>query len=179
MAELSTIARPYAEALYASVASKGEVGQWSAVLNELAQLSSHEGVRALMADPLLSKAQRKDVLMGLLKSVLPENASNFIGLLVDNDRVLALPAIEEHFKSLLNSHEGSAVANIVSAFPLDDVQLQELLVGLERKFGVRLKPELTVDSSIIGGVRVTVGDQVLDTSVQAQLTSLRDKLAAI
>ncbi|MDY3331519.1 MAG: F0F1 ATP synthase subunit delta [Pelistega sp.] len=178
MAELSTIARPYAEALYAAARDKSTVAQWSTALNELAQISSNEDVREVMTDPRLSKAQRKDLLLGLVKSALPAEASNFVDLLVENDRVITLPEIAEQFEDLKNRHEGSAIAKIVSAFELSDAQVQELLVGLEKKFGVKLKPEVTVDNSIIGGVRVTVGDQVLDTSVQAQLTRLRDTLAA-
>lgn len=118
-------------------------------------------------------------MLGLVKSALPAEASNFVDLLVENDRVITLPEIAEQFEDLKNRHEGSAIAKIVSAFELSDAQVQELLVGLEKKFGVKLKPEVTVDNSIIGGVRVTVGDQVLDTSVQAQLTRLRDTLAAL
>lgn len=113
-----------------------------------------------------------------MKSALPAEASNFIDLLVENDRVITLPEIAEQFEDLKNRHEGSAIAKIVSAYELSDSQVQELLAGLEKKFGVKLKPEITVDNSIIGGIRVTVGDQVLDTSVQAQLTRLRDTLAA-
>ncbi|WP_159991729.1 F0F1 ATP synthase subunit delta [Pelistega ratti] len=177
MAELSTIARPYAEALYATARDKNTVAQWSSVLSELAQISSNEDVREVMADPRLSKTQRKDLLLGLVKNTLPADASNFLDLLVENDRVITLPEIAEQFEDLKNRHEGSAIAKIVTAFELSETQVQELLTGLEKKFGVKLKPEITVDNSIIGGVRVTVGDQVLDTSVQAQLTRLRDTLA--
>lgn len=178
MAELSTIARPYAEALYEVADAKNAVSQWSAALNELARVSSHEDVREVMTDPRLSKVQRKDLLLGLVKIAMPAEASNFVDLLVENDRVVTLPEIAEQFEVLKNRHEGSAIAKIVSAYALSDEQVNELSAGLERKFGVKLKPEVTVDHSIIGGIRVTVGDQVLDTSVQAQLMRLRDTLAA-
>jgi len=79
---------------------------------------------------------------------------------------------------LKNRHEGTELARISSAFPLSDDQVGQLVAGLEKKFGLKLKPVVTVDASLIGGVRVVVGDQVLDTSVQAQLAQMRDTLAA-
>lgn len=178
MAELSTIARPYAEALFAAARDKNTVAQWSTALNELAQLASFEQVQEVMTDPRLTKEQRKGVFQGLVKSALPADASNFIDLLVNNDRVVALPQIAEQFEDLKNRHDGSAIAHIYSAFELSEAQVQDLVAGLEKKFGIKLKPEVTVDKSLIGGIRVTVGDQVLDTSVQAQLARLRDTLVA-
>jgi F-type H+-transporting ATPase subunit delta len=99
-------------------------------------------------------------------------------LLVENDRLLLLPDIAEQFAALRNRHDGTAQAEITSAFEMSDAQVQELVAALEQKFGLKLKPSVTVDPSLIGGVRVAVGDQVLDTSVQAQLARMRDQLAA-
>lgn len=178
MAELSTIARPYAEALFAAARDKNAVAQWSTALSEFAQLAAHEQVQDVMTDPRLTKVQRKEVLLSLVKCTLPADAVNFIDLLVENDRVVALPEIAEQFEDLKNHHDGSAIAHISSAFDLSEAQVQDLVVGLEKKFGIKLKPEVTVDKSLVGGIRVTVGDQVLDTSVQAQLARLRDTLVA-
>lgn len=179
MAELSTIARPYAEALFAAAKKdQGGLAAWSTAVSELAQVSNVPDVLEAMSDPRLSKDQRKQLFPALVKSPLSQEMRNFINLLVDNDRLMLLPEIAEQFKELKNRHEGSASAEIASAFELSDAQIQELLVGLEKKFGFKLKPVVTVDKSLIGGVRVTVGDQVLDTSVQAQLARLRDTLAA-
>lgn len=179
MAELSTIARPYAEALFAAAKNdQAGLAAWSEAVSELAQISSVSDVREAMSDPRLSKDQRKKLFPGLAKSPLSKGMQNFIELLVDNDRLLLLPEIAAQFEELKNRHEGSASAEITSAFELSDAQIQELLTGLEKKFGCKLKPVVTVDKSLIGGIRVTVGDQVLDTSVQAQLARLRDTLVA-
>ena len=179
MAELSTIARPYAEALFNS--AKGDqatLASWSDLVNELAAVASLEDVRDALTDPRLSDEQRFELFCGLVKSALSDQARNFIELLVQNGRILLLPQIAEQFDLLKNQFEGSAVAQITSAYELSDAQVTELLAGLEKKFGLKLKPSVTVDSSLIGGVRVVVGDQVLDTSVQAQLARMRDTLAA-
>jgi F-type H+-transporting ATPase subunit delta len=92
--------------------------------------------------------------------------------------LLLLTHIAEQFRALKDAAEGVAQANITSAFPMSDVQVSELITLLEPKFGLKLKPHVTVDTSLIGGVRVLVGDHVLDTSVQAQLVRMRDTLAA-
>jgi len=179
MAELSTIARPYAEALFAA-ANEDPAGlaSWSALVAELAQVAGLDDVREALSDPRLANKDRIDLFVGLIKTPLPDHARNFVALLVNNHRILVLPQIAEQFETLKNQREGTALAQITSAFALDDRQVSELVAGLEKKFGLKLKPSVTVDSSLIGGVRVVVGDQMLDTSVQAQLARMRDKLAA-
>ena len=179
MAELSTIARPYAEAVFASARDdQAALASWSSVLSELAQLVSIDEVREALTDPRLNAAKRIELFTGLVKSPLSAAARNFIELLIENNRILVLPQVAEQFELLKNELEGTALAEISSAFPLSDDQVQQLVAGLEKKFGLKLKPVVTVDSELIGGVRVVVGDQVLDTSVRAQLARMRDTLAA-
>lgn len=179
MAELSTIARPYAEAVFASAREdQARLASWSGLLSELAQVASQADVREALTDPRLNANQRSDLFAGLVKATLTTEARNFIDMLVGNNRILVLPQIAEQFEMLKNQLEGTALAEIRSAYPLSDDQVQQLVAGLEKKFGLKLKPAVTVDADLIGGVRVTVGDQVLDTSVQAQLARMRDTLAA-
>jgi len=97
---------------------------------------------------------------------------------VANDRLSLLEIISSQFHALKDAAEGVAQAHIYSAFPMSDEQVSQLIKLLEPKFGIKLKPVVTIDTSLIGGVRVQVGDHVLDTSVQAQLVSMRDALAA-
>lgn len=99
-------------------------------------------------------------------------------MLVDNHRLTLMPEIAVQFDELKNSREGAADALIVSAFPLEGAQLTDLVANLERKFHCKLKPTVEVDKSLIGGVRVTVGDEVLDTSVRARLASMQTALSA-
>ena len=180
MAENSTIARPYAEALFAAAKSSADNLQTVADdLQLLAQLIGMEDVRQAVSDPRLDDAQRCDLVKGLLKNVsLGAHLSNFIELLVGNDRLLLMPESAEQFQALKDKAEGVAQAEIVSAFPMTDDQVGELVQLLEPKFNLKLKPHVTVDDALIGGVRVVVGDYVLDTSVQAQLNRMRDALVA-
>ncbi len=179
MAELSTVARPYSEALFA-VAKTGQGGLavWAEQVQRLAQVAANTDVRSAMADPRLSDAQRVSIFLSLVKPAVDKQFQNLVELLMVNDRLLLLPQIAEQFEALKDKAEGVAQANITSAFPMSEDQVSQLISLLEPKFGLKLKPHVTVDAALIGGVRVHVGDHVLDTSVQAQLVRMRDTLAA-
>lgn len=177
MAELATIARPYAEALF-RVAKAGNLPAWSELVSEIAQVAAHPDVQALSRNPNVTDRQVADTLQALIKSPLNGEAKNFIDMLVENGRVTLMPEIGAQFHVLKNAQEGAADVEITSAFELNDTQVKELIATLEKKFGRKLNPSVSVDSSLIGGVRVTVGDEVLDTSVRAKLQQMHVALAA-
>ncbi|NMM28317.1 MAG: F0F1 ATP synthase subunit delta [Glaciimonas sp.] len=177
MAELATIARPYAVALF-RVAKDGNLSAWSERLFEMAHVAAIADVQALAHNPNVSAKQIAAAFLSVLKSPVNEEARNFIGVLTDNRRLTLLPEIAVQFDVLKNADEGTADVEITSAFELTKDQVQGLTVTLEKKFGRKLRPTVTVDSSLIGGVRVMVGDEVLDTSVRAKLQQMQAALAA-
>ena len=177
MAELATVARPYAEALF-RVAQSGDMAAWSAVTAELGQIGANPEVQAFAANPKVTAAQLADTIASLVKSPLNAEAKNFIAMLAENGRVNLLPEIAAQFAALKNANEGAADADIVSAFEISGDQLAQLVATLEKKFGRKLNPSVTVDPSLIGGVRVVVGDEVLDTSVRAKLQQMHVALVS-
>jgi F-type H+-transporting ATPase subunit delta len=177
MAELATIARPYAEALF-RVAKSGDLSAWSGLVSEMADVAAHPDVQALSHNPNVSDPQIVDTFLALLKSPVNPEAKNFLKLLVENGRVMLLPEIGVQFHELKNAQEGTADAEITSAFEISAAQVNEIITTLEKKFGRKLNPSVNVDSSLIGGVRVVVGDEVLDTSVRAKLQQMRLALTA-
>ena len=177
MAEHATVARPYAEALF-RVAQTGDMAAWSTLVSELAQIGVNQDVQAFVRNPNVSEAQVADAFASLVKSPLTAEANNFIKLLIENGRISLLPEIGEQFAVLKNAQEGAADAEITSAFAMDSAQIASLVTSLEKKFGRKLNPTVTVDPSLIGGVRVVVGDEVLDTSVRAKLQQMNVALAA-
>ncbi len=177
MAELATIARPYAEALF-RVAKAGNIKAWSELVSEMAQAAGNPDVQAFISNPKLTDGQIVDTFVSLLKSPVGAEAKNFIATLAENGRMVALPEIAEQFEALKNAEEGAADVHITSAFELSDAQVKELVATLEKKFGRKLIPAVSVDNSLIGGVRVTVGDEVLDTSVRAKLQKMHTALVA-
>jgi len=181
MAELATIARPYAEALF-RVAKAGNgatnLAAWSDLVSEMAQVAALPDVKALADNPKVSNQLIVDTFLSVLKSPVNNEAKNFINMLVENGRMSLLPEIGAQFHALKNAQEGAADAEITSAFELSDAQVKELVATLEKKFGRKLNPSVTVDPALIGGVRVLVGDEVLDTSVRAKLQQMHVALAA-
>jgi len=181
MAENATVARPYAEALF-RVAQAGKesfnLAAWSELVSELTQIGSHPEVQAFARNPKASEADVIATITALVKSPLNSEAKNFLAMLVENGRISLLPEIGAQFQALKNSLEGAADADIASAFELSAAQVAELVVTLEKKFSRKLNPVVSVDPSLIGGVRVVVGDEVLDTSVRGKLQQMRVALAA-
>lgn len=179
MAELSTIARPYAEALFSAAKSgKDNLDTWQSALVELGALMDNADVAEVVADPKLDNAKVQGLLTGMLKTRLPPDGANFLALLIENQRLAVLPAVATQFRALKNAAEGVADCLIESAFPLNDAQVNELVAGLAKKFGRKLKPEVRVNPHLIGGVRATVGDQVLDSSVRSRLNDMQVALTA-
>ena len=181
MAENATVARPYAEALF-RVAQAGKesfnLAAWSELVSELAQIGSHPEVQAYARNPKVSERDVIATIVSLVKSPLNTEAQNFLTMLVENGRLSLLPEIGAQFHALKNSMEGAADAVITSAFDLSAAQVAELIATLEKKFSRKLNPVVSVDPALIGGVRVVVGDEVLDTSVQAKLQHMRAALVA-
>ena len=179
MAELATIARPYAEALFKASADKGaELGSTVAWVEELAAIAADPQLRQLADNPNVSKTQVFDLIAGVAKSALPEAARNFLRVILENGRLDALPEAAAQFRSLVNSKSGSSDAVVFSAFPIADAALAELGASLEKRFGRKLNLTVKPDDSLIGGVRVVVGDEVLDTSVKARLEQMKAALIA-
>jgi len=176
MAELATIARPYAEALFK--ASSADLGGTSVWLDELAAIASNVQLQQYAGNPGVTSAQTFEVMTGVAKTTLPEAAKNFLGAVIDNGRISVLPEIADQFRALKNAKMGSSDATVFSAFALDAAALADLSATLEKRFGKKLNVTVALQPELIGGVRVVVGDEVLDTSVKARLEQMKVALIA-
>ena len=176
MAELATIARPYAEALFK--ASGADLVATEAWLNELALIAANVELQQFASSPKVTAEQTFEMLVSVAKTSLPEKANNFLHAVIDNDRLNALPEIASQFRVLKNAQGGSSDATVYSAFALDAAALADLAVTLEKRFARKLSLKLEVEEGLIGGVRVVVGDEVLDTSVKARLEQMKLALIA-
>ncbi len=171
MAELATIARPYAEALFKSAAA--DLTGTAAWLDELAAVASNVQLQQYAGNPSVTSAQTFDVVTGVAKSALPDTAKNFLRAVIDNGRISVLPEIASQFRTLKNAQSGSSDAVVYSAFALDAAALADLATTLEKRFGKKLNLKVELEPELIGGVRVVVGDEVLDTSVKARLEQMK------
>jgi F-type H+-transporting ATPase subunit delta len=178
MAEPSTVARPYAEAVFKLADTSGALAKWADMLADLAGVAADARVSAAIKDPNLSDAKVAGLFISILASKLSGDAENLVRVLAENGRLELLPQIREQFEALKNEREGVVEAEIQSAFGLTEAQVADLVSRLEKKFGRKVKATVSVDQSLIGGVRVLVGDKVIDGSARAQLGALETALKA-
>jgi len=177
MAELATIARPYAEALFKAV-PLSEAQAVATQVAELAQVASDERLRSFADHPGTPSAQVFDVASAATRTALGEPVKNLLRIVLDNGRLSALPEIAAQFAALLNARSGSSDATIYSAFAIEGDALVDVVATLEKRFGRKLNARVELDAGLIGGIRVVVGDEVLDTSVKARLEQMKVALTA-
>jgi F-type H+-transporting ATPase subunit delta len=171
MAEATTIARPYAEAVFRIADQNGRLPAWSETLTNMALVAETPEMQQLIGNPQVTRAQLADLFIAACKG-LDGNGMNLVRLLVDNGRLVVVPQIRDLFEELKREREGMLDAQIRSAFPMNEADTRALVVDLERKFGRRVKASVEVDPELIGGVMVVVGDQVIDGSVRARLAAM-------
>ena len=182
MAEISTIARPYAEALLKAVKESKEEGlaqKLIPVLDTIDEIVADPKLKELASDPSLSSDQIYELIRGMQDKAVPQEAENLLKLVIQNGRIEALPQITAQYRELLNHENKEADVTIETAFPLSDDQVADLIKALDKKFpGIKLLPKVVVDKDLIGGVRVIVGDKVLDGTVKARLAEMQSALTS-
>ncbi|MEW6689311.1 MAG: F0F1 ATP synthase subunit delta [Pseudomonadota bacterium] len=176
MAEPSTIARPYAEAAFKLADAHGKLAEWSAALANLAAVAADARVRAAIGDPNLPAAKVAGLFIAVLAGKLSGEAENFVRVLAENGRLEVLAEIRSQFEALKNAREGVLEAEVQTAFEMDQAQLADLVARLEKKTGRKVRARVSVDKSLLGGVRVVIGDKVIDGSARAQLAALETAL---
>jgi len=176
MAELATIARPYAEALF-KAHDVGEPGALAAQVQTLGNVWGNAQLREFSDNPKVTATQVFDVFVAAVATPLSSAAQNLLRTVIDNGRLSALPEIAAQFQALVNARSGVSDATIYSAFAIDDAQLAEVVTALEKRFDRKLNAHVEIDAELIGGIRAVVGDEVLDTSVKARLEQMKVALA--
>jgi len=174
MAENVTLARPYAEAAF-QLAKASSLAAWSAALGSLAAVAGTAEMQECVAGPKLQPEQLHQLIVDVSKDLNAEQ-QNFVRVLVDNERVNVLPEIAELFEELKNGTEGVKQAEVQSAFSLDEAATATLVADLERKFQCKIQATVTVVPELIGGVRIAIGDEVIDASVRGKLAAMATAL---
>ena len=172
MAEVATIARPYAEALFRASLEANALAEVSESLALAAAIERDEAMRAVLLNPKVSAAQKKEIFTAAAGARLHPIMTNTLSLLVDRHRELLLGSIAEQFEELKNEHEKVVRAHITSAQPLSDQQRADIVSALERRYGKKVEAEVDVDPNLLGGARVQVGDQVIHASVRDALAQM-------
>jgi F-type H+-transporting ATPase subunit delta len=178
MAELTTIARPYAEAAFRLASDERALPAWSDMLHLASSVVTDARVGAALDNPKLTADAKASLVLSVCGDRLNALGRNFIKVLVEADRIELLPEIATLFDELKDDTEGIAKARIDSAFPLADADVASLKAALERRFGKKIEATVNVDPALIGGARITVGDSVIESSVEAQLQAMATQLRA-
>ena len=183
MADKNTIARPYAQAVFDLAHEGGELAAWSESLDAAGQLSADGQIAEYLSNPAFSNEQRLEFLTGLFArakaNVLAgsdKKGTNFLKLLIENDRVAVLAEIAEHFEALKAEVEGTVDVLVTSASPLSAAQQDEISTMLAKRLGRKVHIETEIDENLIGGAVIKAGDVVIDGSLRARLDGLSNAL---
>jgi len=176
MAELTTLARPYAKAAFEYAIEAKQLAKWSDMLGFAALVVSDESMQQLLTSPHFTKEDQKNALLKVCEDKFDAKGVNFIKLLAQNGRLLALPEIEVLFNFLRSEFEKTIDAQITSATELNEQQITQLKEKLAAKLGRQVEVSVELDADLLGGLIIQAEDLVIDGSVRGQLTKLSDTL---
>jgi F-type H+-transporting ATPase subunit delta len=179
MAEIATIARPYAEALFKAAGNEGEA--LKGPLNALALLAGNAELRQFADNPKVAPTQVFDLVAGVALQkglAIDPKLANLLRTVIDNGRLAALPEVATQFQALVNGSSGVSDCVVESAFAIEPGQMGDVIAALEKRFGRKLNVSVKIAPELIGGIRASVGDEVLDTSVLSRLQQMKTALTA-
>jgi len=178
MAELTTVARPYAEATFRAAVEANSAIEFRDALRALGIAAANSEMTSMLGNPKVSTAEKSDVLAAIAGGSMAPALGNLIKALLENGKAALLPYISEHFERLQREHDGVVKATITSAFPMTAAETTSLVDALAKKYGKKIEVEVKVDPTLIGGARVQVGDNVLHASVRDALDQMKRALIA-
>ncbi len=172
MAEVATVARPYAEALFRAALEANALGAVAESLALAAAIEKDETMRSVLLNPKVTAAQKKQIFQAAAGERLDPVMTSALDLLVDRHREVLIGSIAEQFEQLRSEHEKLVRARITSAQPLTEAQRGDIVRALESRYGMKVEAEVDLDPSLLGGARVQIGDQVIHASVRDALAQM-------
>lgn len=177
MAELATVARPYAEAVFKTALETNTLARVGDGLAFMAAMANDDAMRSTLMNPRVTAAQKNELFAAVAGENVDATLTNLFALLVENRREVLVGSIAEQFDELKREHDKMLRAHITSAQPLNDDQRAGIVAALEKRFGKRIEADVYVDPELLGGARVQIGDQVIHASVRDALAQLAASLA--
>jgi len=176
MAELSTLARPYAKAAFQAAVSAGDVQAWSTMLSVASSVAEQEKVVELLSNPNLTGAQQAQTFVDVCGDSLNEAGQNLVNVLAENKRIPLLPQIFEQFEHLKAELEKAVDVEIISAYEVTDETKQKLTQALKAKLDKDVRVTTSVDSTLLGGAIIRAGDLVIDGTLTGKLAKLAEAM---
>ena len=174
--EATTIARPYAEAVFARAEETGDLDRWSDMLKLLAGLTEDPVMVGAIGDPLFKRDDLTDLILQIAGDHLNEEGRNLVKLLVQKDRLPVLPEMTELYEQLKADHQRVLTAHLRSAYPLEPAQQKMIAAALKAKLGRDITITTENDPELIGGIHIRAGDLVIDGSIRGHLQQLANEL---
>jgi F-type H+-transporting ATPase subunit delta len=176
MAELSTLARPYAEAAFKRAKETTSVAKWSEDLQFLSAVAQDQGLRDIVNNPRVGKDKVTELLTDISAEQITAEAGNLLKLLIVNGKLSLLPEISTLYEAHKADDEGYVNVELYSAFPLTKAELNKYSTMLEKQLQKKVNAVVTVDKSLLGGVLAKAGDKVIDASIKGQIHQLAKRL---
>jgi F-type H+-transporting ATPase subunit delta len=176
MAEITTVARPYAKAAFQFAFERSCLAQWAAMFEMLDSVVNDESFREYLERPALSSGQQAEAIYLVCGDGIDEMMRNFISNLTSHKRLYALPAIRKLYDELRAESDGDLDVGVTAAFPVSEAESLSLAQTLAKKLARQVNLTCTVNASLIGGVVIQAGDLVIDASVRGKLGKLRATL---
>ena len=178
MAEISTIARPYAVAIFNLAKEENALSEWSDMLSFMSGVVENKAINSFVLDSKVLDTDREELILNVCGDKINSSGKNLIKLLVEYKRLLILKKITLLFEELKAKDEGVIEAEIIMADQPDKKMVENLLISLEKRFNKKIEGKVVIDRSIVGGTKIIVGDTVIDASVRGQLDNLAYTLKA-
>ena len=176
MAEVSTVARPYALAAFKQAKQEDKLAEWSDMITLLARVVSDRQMKGVLASPKVKREQLADLIIDICADNLSETGGNFVRVLAENGRLAYLPEIEKIYQEERAASEGRSQVEVRSAFELDDAQKSHITSAMAKRLGTDVSLSVEVDDSLIGGVVIRAGDMVIDASLRGRMNRLANSL---
>jgi F-type H+-transporting ATPase subunit delta len=176
MAEISTLARPYAKAAFEVALVANKVSEWSSMLHAAALIAADASVVKLINDPSLTLEKQTELMLKLCEGYLDDQGQNLIKVLAQNGRLAMIAEIAVQFEELKKEHERLADVNVETAVALSDNQQSQLAEKLKEKLGRDVRINNVINTELLGGMVIRAGDLVIDNTVRGKLNRLTDTL---
>lgn len=174
--KLTTIARPYAIAAFEYALANHDLASWEMMLQTAAAIAQDKKVSGLFDNPQITQKQLADLFCDVLKKMLDAEKKNFIQLLAEYHRLVALPEIAELFVKQREHYEKKITVELTSAIVLDPSRQQKFIDALTRRFKRKVTLECKVDPYLLGGAIIRAGDNVIDGSIRGKLNRLIESI---
>lgn len=178
MAELRTLARPYARAAFEAAQSQNTLAQWSEALSVAGQVTANSEVKRFLAQPGVPRSDKAEVIAEVVGNDVSEPVRNFFTILAETGRLALLPEIAGLFQTFRADLERTVDIDVTAAFELSEEQQQKLAQALSKKLDRQVSLSTQADQSLIGGVVIRTGDMVIDASIRGKLNRLADSLGS-